>query len=74
MLFINYKIKDLYISKGSFKYIHEREEVIGDIGPMGSLRGVVKQASVYPDAPHSARSIYMFRYRKIGLCNLIIII
>ena len=39
----------------------DREEVVGNIGPMGELKGVVKKAKVYPDAPHSARTIYMFR-------------
>ena len=49
------------VNKNSFSKCAVGDEVIGDIGPMGQLRGVVKQAKVYPGAPHSARTIYKFR-------------
>ena len=41
--------------------IKPREEVTADVGPIGRIKGVVTKASLYPDAPHSNRPIYMFR-------------
>ena len=61
--FLNFEIKYKYkcnqFSEG--KGLPTRQEVVGDIGPMGEMRGVIKQAQVYADAPHSGRTIYMFR-------------